>query len=175
MPFVRDPVPQSDNVTALRAYLERTLQQLDNWSAQIEGKVNELVRLRAIDGLEVRYVWSDDTTIATPALAGEIKCDEVLPENATQFAISRIDSFGRLALTGIFELFETGFFELNDITRDHFYEYTIDTFATQRDDDIVINVTNTASGVGAPPQVGDIVQAQWWPSVIEETTFGRPI
>ena len=174
MPFVRDPVPVLRD-TQSRAYLERTLQQLDDWSTRIEGKVNELVRLRAISGLEVRYSWSEDTVIATPALTGEIKCDQVLPENATQYAISRTDSFGRLALTGIFELFETGFFEMNDITRDHFYEYTIDSAAIQRADDIVINVTNIASGVGAPPQAGDIVQAQWWPGVIEETAFGKPI
>ena len=168
MPFVRDPVPQSNDVSSLRSFLERTLATLDQWAQQIETRVNELVRLRQVSGVEVRYDWSDDTTIATPALPGEIKCDAVLPENATQFAVSRTDQFGRLALTASLEFISEGFFELNDISRTHHYEYSFDN-VVQRADDVTFDVVFLQAGTGAPPSAGDLVQAQWWPGELLPT------
>lgn len=163
MPFVRDPVPRSTQ-QPLNAYLERTFQNLDDWATQIETRVNELVRLRFIDGLEVRYRWDDvSTDIGVPAAAGEIKCDAILPQDATQFAVSRFDDFGRLALNASLDFIDVpGFFEFNDLTRDHFYEYTMSN-TVQRENDITFDVVFVEQGVGAPPVDGDLVQAQFWP------------
>ena len=67
MPFVRDPVPHSNDVTSLRSYLERTLAQLDAWSERVTDAVNELIRIQAVQGLEVRMRWDDTTdVVATP-------------------------------------------------------------------------------------------------------------
>lgn len=164
MPFVRDPVPGMQDRLAFRSYLERTLGQLDVWAQQVEDRVNELVRLRQIDGLEVRYTWDDTSTdITVPVGAGQVKCDAILPENATEFAASRFDEFARLALTGSLDFFTAGFFELRNFTRDTFYLYTMDAAVTQRADDVTFPVTIIENSPGAPPGDGDQVQAQWWP------------
>ena len=166
MPLDRTPVPRSKE--PLNAYLERTLQSLDDWASQVEARVNELVRLRAISGLEIRYKWDDTIVIATPVGAGEIKADNANMNLVTQFALSRIDDFGRLALTPtILDYTIPGFFEVNDLTRDNVYEYEIDS-QTQRDTDVVLDVTFIEETAGAPPQAGDLVQAQVWPDIITE-------
>ena len=170
MPFVRDPVPHSNDIRALRSFLERTFSALDLWAQQIETTVNELVRLRQIDGLEVRYQWDDSSTdISVPVPAGFIKCDAALPENATEYAVSRTDEFGRLALTGSLQFFEEGFFEVRNFTRDTFYLYSMDAAATQRATDITFPVTIIDSAAGAPPQQDDTVQAQFWPAELLAT------
>ena len=163
MPLVRDPVPRSTQLP-LNAYLERTFQSLDDWSAQITARVNELVRLRFIDGLEVRYQWDDSSVdISVPVAAGFLKCDAALPENATEYAVSRFDEFGRLAFGTTFDFLEDGFFEVRNFTRDTFYVYSM-TKATQREADITFPVTIIESGPGAPPQQDDSLQAQFWPA-----------
>lgn len=163
MPFVRDPVPHSNDIRALRSFLERTFSTLDNWAQQVESAVNELVRLRQIDGLEVRYQWEDTFDIGVAAPDGFVKANDALPEMATEYAASRIDEFGRLALTGSLQFFEEGFFEIRNFTRDTFYIYSIDAPLTQRATDVTFPVTIIDSSPGAPPQQDDIVQAQWWP------------
>ncbi len=165
MPLVRDPVPRGTK--PLNAYLERTFQNIDDWATIIETRVNELIRLRFIDGLEVRYAWDDvSTDTSVPVAAGEIKCNAVLPQDATVFAISRLDSFGRLALTASLDFIAgTGFFEFNDISRTHHYEYSYGN-TVQRADDVTIDVVFLEQGPGAPPQDGDLVQAQFWPEFL---------
>lgn len=166
MPFTRDRTP-AGSPPDLRSWLERTMSGLDDWTTQIETRVNELIRLRFIDGLEIRYAW-DDASIDTgvPADAGEIKCNAVLPQDATVFALSRLDSFGRLALTASLDFVATaGFFEFNDISRTHHYEYSYGN-TVQRETDVTIDVVFIAQGPGAPPTDGDLVQAQFWPEFL---------
>ncbi len=164
MPFVRDPVPSISDARIARAYFERTLQNLDDWASQIEDRVNQLVRLRQIDGLEVRYFWDDSSIdIGVPVAATFIKVNSALPENATEVATSRFDAFNRLALDAqLADFIAVGFFEIRNFTRDTFYLYSVDAQPAQRDIDITFPVTIIESDPGAPPQQDDVVQAQWW-------------
>ena len=167
MPFVRDNVPQSNNVTHLRAYLDRTLAHLDAWSSNIDAAVNNLLRLQAVSGTEVRYRWDDTIVIAVPVGDGEIKADAANLSLATQFAVSRTDDFGRFVFPGSPELLTTGFFEINDLTRDRVFEYSLQSILT-RDTDFVIDVTFIVDTAGGPPLANDLVQAQFWPAQVPE-------
>ena len=165
MPFLRDNVPQSNNVTVLRAYLDRTLSSLDGWAANIDDAVNQLFRLQATSGTEIRYLWDDTIVIATPVGAGEIKADDADLTMATQFALSRFDDFGRLIFPASARLTFEGFFEINDLTRDRVFEYSFQSFVF-RDTDLVVDVTFVSDTAGAPPQAGDLTQAQIWPAAL---------
>jgi len=138
---------------------------LDDWSSQIETRQNQLIQLRAISGLEIRYRWDDTTDIGVEVGTGDVKGDNANLALATQFALSRIDDFGRLALDAQLDFGIPGFFEVNDLSRDTVFEYSITT-QTQRDSDVVLDVVFIDETAGGPPQANDLVQAQIWPQVI---------
>ena len=70
--WARDVVPRGSDPAQLRGYLERTLQSLDDWALEINDQILVLQRLRALDGISVRYLWDDDTDTGIPATAGTL-------------------------------------------------------------------------------------------------------
>ena len=166
MPFVRDRTPTS-GPPALVSWLERTLSALDDFTRQIETVVNELVRLKGIEGLEVRMRWDDTIdVVATPASAGFVKGNDAVPANITQFSMSRIDEFGRLVLTGGTVIpTDEGFYEIQDLSRSLIMRY--DVGSTQiRDTDLLIDVV-VQEITGSNPQTDDQLEVSFWPTVID--------
>lgn len=165
MPFTRDPVPIVSDAF-LRSYLERTFQELDDWTARVSATLDELVRLKEIEGLEIRLRWDDTIdVVATPAAAGFVKGNDNVPAQITQFSMSTIDEFGRLVVTGS-QLVPTqdGFYEINDLSRSTIMRYTL-TSTTLRDTDILVDVT-VDEIIGSNPQANDQVEVTYWPAVI---------
>lgn len=168
MPFLRDPVPQFRDPRA-RAYLERTLQQLDDWAERTTDAVNELIRLKGIEGIEIRQRWDDtDDTVATPAAAGFIKGNNAVPAAITQFSMSKTDEFGRLWFREGTIPTTTGFFEVNDLSRATIMRYTITAPVTVRADDLLIDVVNTEVA-GSNPMQDDEVEVSFWPADLPAT------
>ena len=164
MPFVRDQVPHSNDVTSLRSYLERTLAQLDAWSELVTDAVNELIRIQAVQGLEVRMRWDDTTdVVATPAADGFIKGNDAVPAQITQFSMSKTDEFGRIWFRDAVLPTTTGFFEVNDLSRATIMRYTITADVVQRADDLLIDVL-VSEITGSNPMQDDEVEVSFWPA-----------
>lgn len=167
MPWLRDPIVRTGGFQPLQAYLERSFQALDLYLIQLETRVFQLERLRAIVGIRIRYAWDDTIdTVATPAAAGFIKGNNAVAANITEFSCSRIDTFGRLAIQpNVFDRpIQAGFFEVSNVTRDVLMVYDISGVTVLRDDDILAQVTHVQS-IGAPPQADDRMEMQYWPQV----------
>lgn len=172
MPFVRDTVPRKGNLRSLQSYLERTLERLDDWEREVSDRLLTLERLRAIVGIRIRYLWDDTIdTVATPAAAGFMKGNDAIEASITEFSISRFDDFGRLAIVdGIFsDPVQSGFFQVTDFTRGTIFIYDIAGPVTPRPTDVLVDVA-FISGVGAPPQQGDLMEASYWPTELPFTT-----
>ena len=159
MSFVRDTVPRRGGLRTLESYLERTLERLDDWTREIDDRISTLERLQAITGIQIRYLWDDTFDIGVPVPSGFVKADENLLQNATQFAQSRFDEFGRLAIAP--DIFDqpifAGIYQVQDFNNNETYLYQITGPTIQRDTDIVINVT-VIEALGPNPAAGDQVE-----------------
>ena len=164
MPFVRDTVPRKGNLRSLQSFLERTFERLDDWTRDIEDRVTTLERLQAITGIQIRYLWDDTFDIGVPVPSGFVKADENLLQNATQFAQSRFDEFGRLAIApDIFNVpLATGIYQVQDFNNNETYLYELNAPTIQRETDIVLNVT-VIEALGPNPGAGDQVEVSYWP------------
>ncbi len=164
MPFVRDTVPRRGGVRDLQAYLERTLERLDDWAREVDDRITTLERLQAITGIQIRYLWDDTFDIGVPVPSGFVKADQNLLQNATQFAQSRFDEFGRLAIApDIFnQPFATGIYQIQDFNNNETYLYELNAPTEQRATDIVLNVT-VIEALGPNPAAGDQVETSYWP------------
>jgi len=171
MPFVRDTVPRRGDLRDLQAYLERTLQRLDDWEREVAQRLGTLDRLQAITGIQIRYLWDDSSTdMGVPVAAGFVKANDNLLQNATQFAQSRTDEFGRLAVQpNIFQQpIQTGIYQVQDFNNNETYLYSIDAPTVQRDTDIVLTVVEIAA-LGPSPGQGDQVEVSYWPALLPAT------
>ncbi len=164
MPFVRDTVPRRGGVRDLQAYLERTLERLDDWTREIDDRLTTLERLQAITGIQIRYLWEDTFDVGIPAPSGFVKANENLMQNATQFAQSRFDEFGRLAIApDIFNIpFSSGIYQVQDFNNNETYLYELTGPTIQRETDIVLNVV-VIEALGPNPAQGDQVEVSYWP------------
>lgn len=164
MPFVRDTVPRKRDVRMLLSYLERTFERLDDWTRDIEDRVVTLERLQAITGIQIRYLWEDSTDIGVPAASGFVKANNALLQNATQFAQSRFDEFGRLAIEDdIFDQpLSNGIYQVQDFNNNETYLYELVAPTVQRATDIVLSVL-VIEALGPSPAQGDQVEVSYWP------------
>ena len=165
MPWVRDTVPRRGGIRDLQQYLERTLERLDDWNREVDDRLGVLERLQAITGIQIRYLWEDTFDIGVPAASGFVKADQNLMQNATQFAQSRFDEFGRLAIVP--DIFDqpifAGIYQVQDFNNSETYLYQIVGPTIQRDVDIVINVA-VIEALGPNPAQGDQVEVSYWPA-----------
>ena len=165
----RDTTPRQGG-RAFLGFIERSFQSLDLWTQEMSDRILFLERRAAINGIQIRYLWNDDINITIEAPPGTIKGNDAIPANITQFALSRIDEFGREAI--IPDLFENpvqdGYFQVADYTRNTLYIYDIAGPVTGRTTDIVLDVT-VISAVGAPPQQDDLTEAFYWPQALPHT------
>lgn len=167
MPWLRDPVVRTGDLSAMQAYLERSFQALDTYLVQLDERVLQLQTLRAIVGVRIRYAWDDTIdTVATPAAAGFIKANNAVAANITEFSASRFDTFGRFAIEErtFARPIQNGFYQVTNVTRDVLMSYDISGVTITRANDILVQVSHISS-IGAPPQADDRMEAQYWPEV----------
>ena len=165
MSFVRDTVPRRGGLRTLESYLERTLERLDDWTREIDDRISTLERLQAITGIQIRYLWDDSSTdMGVPVASGFVKANAALMANATQFAQSRFDEFGRLAITDdVFnQPLANGIYQLQDFNNNETYLYELVAPTEQRATDIVLSVA-VIEALGPNPGQGDQVESSYWP------------
>ena len=165
MPFTRDPVTRTSQFPALRAWLERTFQNVDDGFGAVEGRLLQLERLQTINGIRVRYAWDTDLdTQGIPAPSGFVKGNSASAGTITEFSISRIDVLGRLALlTGIFDRpREDGFIQIENYTRDTRWSFDVTGTVTGRATDVLVPVANIVA-IGAPAQQDDAIELTYYP------------
>ncbi len=148
----------------MQQYLERTLERLDDWTREIDDRITTLERLQAITGIQIRYLWEDTFDVGIPAPSGFVKANENLMQNATQFAQSRFDEFGRLAIAdNIFDQpLASGIYQVQDFNNNETYLYELTGPTVQRPTDILLSVA-VIEALGPNPAQGDQVEVSYWP------------
>ncbi len=95
MAFVRDEVPIGGNLANLRKWLHRVFQQLDDWHTLADSQLQTLVFLARAQGITVNWLWEAGIDTSTEPAERHVKGNNNLMSGITQFAVSRVELFGR--------------------------------------------------------------------------------
>lgn len=95
MPFVRDPVPTGGTLVQLRAWLARVFGQLDDWQTLADAQLQTLVFIARAQGITISWLWEAGTDTSIEPAASHVRGNQNNMNIVTQYALSRIELFGR--------------------------------------------------------------------------------
>lgn len=164
MPWQRESMPTAATFQGLKGYLSRSHENLDGTLANIERTLDLLLTIASVNGVLVNWAWIDGQDTSVDPGAGNIRGNNVQLSTVTQFALSRLDLYGRSVFNARFEVLDAGDVILvGDILRGAWHTFTLDGAAVLFETFGQLNLTPTGIGNTANPQSGDIMEVKWLP------------